>query len=414
MEITTTLHSRKLIKNSSYRSLAPASLVSLPVFLFLPFGALITIARLTWNQRGLNKKQAQNVLIFFIAAYIGLIHSSREIIGDQIEYLYFFEMARKEDIATYLKLAPEREYIYWIGTYIFSNAIPLSSQFFFFFIGFIGNFALTKSTQMVLSDLEIGHRSSILIILITAFSADIFVWSMHLIRQNLAYSLAMIALAYIFAKKRNITASIVISFIALFIHNSSIFILAIGYLVYLLSRNKLLLIPSLIIIPILYISFENIIDLLNTLGTTYVNRGIYGADSTDIDASTWYLPQIILWLMTLTSIATLFRKNTIQIGVYAGFIPTYLIFIYLMLGVSQLQLLSYRLLTTVYFMFPFFIPICIKTLDSLKNSAIHKKLNYILPGFAFLWIVRFFYSASDSYGYPNSIILLANPLIIFI
>ena len=109
-------------KIHSNQSIALSDLVFLlPVFMIAPLFTIIVYSVNKYRQKTEISDKPIGSLIILLSGYIGLLHSTRVVQGDQGEYLYWYDISKTMSLDTYLNLIPQKDWVYWLFTYFYSN-----------------------------------------------------------------------------------------------------------------------------------------------------------------------------------------------------------------------------------------------------------------------------------------------------
>ena len=403
-------------KIHSNQSIALSDLVFLlPVFMIAPLFTIIVYSVNKYRQKTEISDKPIGSLIILLSGYIGLLHSTRVVQGDQGEYLYWYDISKTMSLDTYLNLIPQKDWVYWLFTYFYSNILILNSYSFFFIIGFVGVLALLQAVWVNCIKIKLNNSATILLIVTVAFSADIFVWSMHLLRQNLAFSIAIYALSILYAAEKVNTKIILLSLASVLIHGAVAVFLVPGIIVYVLGKSGVKnAIVWLVLLFLLFYYASTMMYVINDISTSVYDRGINGSDRTAIDATEWVIHQAFLLVIMGTAIISLLNKKAFfDVMMQSSFVLIYGSFLFILLYADDTSLVGYRLVITVHFLLPLMLPVLFNGVTSMFSSGYKDFARGLIIAFLILWIVRFF-RAIGRYGYPDPLILLVNPFIAFI
>ena len=350
-------------------------------------------------------------LIFMISCYLGLIAMTKVKITDLGQYIDEYNLCKNKTFFEYLSLF-NKEYIFYTFNYILYQVFAGMSNMYVFSIISLGYYLLLISVLHYFKN-QYNEDSMVALysIIFISFFELYFAWVAHLVRQILSSTFFIYFIIQYYVKHKRLWWAVIIS---IFIHSASMLFFVIFIVIELTKINKNLslnLIRSILLSLLLIISFGYLYNLLhNIYPFDYIFSRIEEeriVDSSNIYATDWIIPNVILYTMLIISLYILFRKKTEHYE--KSLLIMYLFYFVFMIYElkSDNYLLAYRMMIYIYMFMPFilFMP--------LRYSG-NKFIYPLYISIVLIVFFRFFRSLSLS-GYYASLeqILFFPPLLYF-
>ena len=376
-------HKISLHKVSSYREQTALYIVLIIAFIFWP---LFGIAFSLYWALSSNIKERVWPFMLLLAFYLCAINSTKMPENDMVRYLEMFSEVPKNGLENTIKFWGTenlKEIVY--GTFVYYSYFILngSKGLFIAVVTFLTYFFLFRAIYIIDSKDKRGNYILVAAVISVAFFSQYFTLTAHLIRQILATSIFMYALALRINKQRIHWIWLAVSFS---VHNAIGVLIVLSMIPYIKKRVNIFTLLILLGLTILFtIYFTKIASSLETYVDSYAlyrAKGAEGAsDGLGIDVMAAYIIFIPLGIISLINSC---KKEAETPPIFSNLT---ILLITLVVCLSFSPLLQYRFFFFAYSFIPFIVPYLFKV------GTIYSKLYCI--AFSCLFIVRFFYTFED-------------------
>lgn len=337
------------------------------------------------------------VLIINLSLFIGLLNSTKIPEKDLLAYYEIYMDVPMYSLSGYLALL-DREFIYYLVSYIFYFLTNGSWKLFIILVTFISYFLILKSNYIIVKKLKTTNIKICFIILNVAFFFPLFTHSAHLLRNFIAGAFILYFLTNYYFLNIN---KWWILLIAIFIHSSALLF----SIIYLLKSKYSYKRKIIFIIPMLILFF--LVGDLSYIQSTYQFGRIndFLIQENQFMLSDLVYPLVFISFGLLTFIVL---KNTYKNSEILYSIKKYLILLFVLVLISGFSLVFTNLLVQRVLLYVFILStIYISLFVSVKN----KFSSIISP----ILTTIIFFTFIDNYNtgvweYASIYELLTNPI----
>lgn len=348
----------------------------------------------------LKRNPAESDLHFWLgllALWISLVNMTKTPASDQIMYQHLFAKYAYIDLwdgmfdYTSTKL---KEPVYGLYQYICYHLFWGNDKIFFLTTSFISYYFLFLSANIILQKAGQGIQAVVFGVVCCTFFNQFFYLSIHLLRQVMAFSIVLYAVALRTEDGRNHWLLLVC---ATLIHTTSAIFAGLALFPCIYHRMNLketvLMLLPLFIITIGSITFGSF--MLSVLGDNNAGAYAFKRMSTDYDdgvASSPVTIAIMLIPLSFIALQTLFRLSKQKRRHYQS--PLYpIIYLFLILAIFIISmtgrpLMQYRFLFVTYQILPFLLPLL------FPPKSIWRQPYFLLVGI--LFVLRFLLTFNNS------------------
>ena len=348
----------------------------------------------------LKKKPTESEIYFWLgmlALWISLVNMTKIPASDQIMYQNMFAKYAHHDLWDGLfdyTSSKYKEPIYGLYQYICYHLFRGNDKIFFLLSSFISYYFLFLAVNIILRKAGQGIHAVIFGVICCTFFNQFFYLSIHLLRQVMAFSIVLYAIAL---KTEDGQNHWILLICATLIHTTSAVFagLALFPVIYHrmnLKETALMLLP-LFIITVGSIAFGSF--MLSILGENNAGAYAFRRMSTDYDdgvASSPVAVAIMVIPLSIIAILTLFRLSKYKRQLYrSSLYPILYLFIILAIFIVSMTgrpLMQYRFLFVTYQMLPFLLPLLFPVRSKWRNPY------FIFVGL--LFVLRFFLTFNNS------------------
>lgn len=363
------------------------------IFIINPFISIILgIILLTSKKRYANADL--NIWCILVAAWLSLINLTKVPESDQVMYIEWYKNCVNTNLidGIFYYSGKLKEPAYGIFQYACNILFDGNVKLFTFTVSFVNYSLLFFAVKIILLKARQGIRAVIFGIICISFFNQFFYISIHLIRQVMAFSIALYAIALHVKDGKNhwiilACAPLVHSTAALF---SLLAIIPFIYHRMNLRQYVLLSIP-LLISTVGSIAFGSMMLLVvgEDSMAGYAFYRMSSAADDGLESSPVVVAIMLIPLLTISIITLLrLRRNRSYNSALYPILYLFLFLAILILSMSARPLVQYRFVFVTYQMMPFLLPLLLSPKNRLRN------LYFVGTGTMF--ILRFFLTLNNS------------------
>lgn len=354
------------------------------VFAILPL--LGVVFSLGWALSSNNKERVWPFMLL-LAFYLCAINSTKTPENDMVRYLEMFSEAPKNGLENTIKFWGTenlKEIVY--GTFVYYSYFILngSKGLFIAVVTFLTYFFLFRAIYIIDSKDKRSNYILVAAVISVAFFSQYFTLTAHLIRQILATSIFLYALALRINKQRIHWIWLAVSFS---VHNAIGILILLSMIPYIKKRVNVFTLLIILGLTVLFTTyFAKIAGVLETFVNSYALHRASGAEGAEdatkgLDVIAAFIIFIPLGIISLINSC---KKEAETPPIFSNLT---IILITLVACLSFSPLLQYRFYFFAYSFIPFIVPYLFKV------GTIYSKLYCI--ALSCLFIVRFFSTFED-------------------
>lgn len=353
----------KYFKGDLFLDSVPYILLYMVLFIINPTIALLVSAITLF---GTSHPTQRQYYIFYIllACWIGVLNMTKQLFSDQIYYANIFVRVDAADIFKAIWYYRGKDFLSYkeiiFNVYsVLCNILTGGNPRAYFFILTVNIYLLHfLALHKVLFASEKSKQEVLCAVILLAFFTPLFIQSVHAVRQMLATSFIVYAIAYRAVEKRNFWLFLVIAF---FIHNTSIFFIVLALLPYLYKKLELKQIFIFLLLFELFIIFYtqigillNVIDMgvLSSVGRRLVTSG--NDESNLFSLRAFYIYGIPMLIASFSILKREYR-NEFQTPIICFSYLSILLFL-LIWGFTGAPTVQFRYMFYMYSFIPFTLP----------------------------------------------------------
>lgn len=397
-------------------SLIPYTLLYAAVFLINPTIALVMAAFIVIVNP---KTRTRDYYMFYLmlACWLGVLNMTKQLFSDQIYYAAIFAHADTSDFWDAVVMYRGSEYISWkeiiFNFYsVVCNILTGANPRAYFFIVTVNIYVLHfLAIHKVLFASRRTKMEVLCAITLMAFFTPFFIQSVHAVRQILATAFIIYAIAYRALERKNLWLFIIIAF---FIHNTTIFYIALALLpqIYRIMSYKQISI-FLFVFGLFTVSYVQLGMLMEAVdieggGIAAVGQRLASGNESG-SANIFSLRSLLIYAIPLVGASLLIIMREYKIRKPTPILPfCYLAIITLMLILSffQMPTVQFRYQFYLYSLFPF-----VALFPFKRGDDLGKFYCLLITGF---FTFRFFFSDVDWSTYASWNEILLNPFYHFL
>lgn len=328
-----------------------------------------------------------------LALWISLVNLTKVPESDQVMYLKMFSRYSEHDlwsgIFNYTN-KPYKEPVYGLYQYICYYSFLGNSNLFFLLTSFLSYWLLFQSVNIILTNARFGITSVIFGVVCCTFFNQFFYVSIHLIRQILAFSIVVYAIAL---KTQDGKNHWILLISAALIHTTAMLFAFLALLPYVYHRMNIreYLILSIPLLIITVGSFAFGTMMTSILGENSTSGYAFKRLSTDFEDGLKADPIVVAIMLAPLSIIAIIALYRLSRSYISSLYPIIYIFLFLaimILSLSARPLMQYRFVFVTYQLMPFLLPILLPHNSKWRNPY------YLVIGS--LFILRFFITLPHS------------------
>ncbi|MBO7302434.1 MAG: EpsG family protein [Bacteroidaceae bacterium] len=318
------------------------------LFILSPFIAILLYTICAYNVKTINNKHLWSIA-FMLAVYLGLLNSTKELLGDFEAYHYHFELVEKYKFIPYLMHFGKEPLYYtytYIGYYLFLGNWPA----FVVSLAVINYMLISYSIIRIGNYLKTDPKNIITALFIMAFFFQEFAATSNLVRQALSEAITMVFLTHLYLDNKK---SWWIAVCAVLVHSSCIPILGLGIIPSIKKsftiKGLIKLVAPLGILVVLFYAVASYLTRLPLIGYVFaraLNISL-GADKWQENVGLQPLMIALLFLFSCMCIYLYLKRDKKDDEGYIGFININII-LYLLLIICNI-IGAYFILSRYFF-----------------------------------------------------------------
>ena len=349
-------------------------LFSIVLFLLNPLASLICILNLIINGRW-HSEDALNVWSILLALWISLFNATKIPESDQLMYQGWYVSAvdytNLKTIFSYSG-AVYKEPIYGLFQSVMHFVFNGNIHLFWISVSFIEYYLLFKSIEIILLNSQRDYKCVICGIICCAFFTQFFSLTLHLIRQMLAFSIILYAIAL---RCKDNKIHYIYFIIAPLIHTTSILfvLLALYKPIYHQLKKKQILFLAGILLALILGSIIVGSFMMSLIGennsSSYLFRRMQqqSDEGNDFNILITFVLIIPLLIISIVNLKRLNKRHQFSSPLY----PIIHLFLFLSLfviGMSARPLIQYRFAFVTYYFIGFILPLLFNNKNKFNNT----------------------------------------------
>jgi len=401
------------LKINLHSELIPYILIYGILFMLNPTIALLVSAITLFSSQNPLKRQYYTFYIL-LACWIGVLNMTKQLFSDQIYYARIFVRAdtsdffnaiwnyRGKDFLTYKEIVFN---IYSVFCNLLTNANPRA----YFFILTVNIYLLHfLALHKVLFASERSKWEVLCAVILMAFFTPFFIQSIHAVRQILATSFVVYAIAYRAVSGKDNWLFLIVAF---FIHNSTIFFILLAFIPYLYRkldvRQSIMFLLIFGLFTVFYVQVGVLLDAMDIGVMSSVGRRLISAGSSAEDKLFSLRVFYIYTIPTLISSFFILRREYRKENPLPIICFSYLSILtfFLIEGFSGAVTVQFRYMFYMYSFIPFVL------LFPEESTGKWQRIFY--PVITVFFVSRFFLVDTDWSKFANWFDILTNSFFYF-